>query len=165
MIKLASFFESAKRTSNGETFVTLKDNCPDWLQDAVHEAHAGDMPNDWIYATCRAVCEALDEVEDCQIEDWLANDAHEFVDGQVDIYTRDLYTWAADMFGMSVYANAQESADDGGDESQDEKRLAVLQYYAIDAITQTIAQAVIEAEGEEDDNLVSRTRSEESEAS
>ena len=49
--------------ADGETFTTLADDAPAWLQEAVREAHQGDLPNDWVYAECRAAAEAFDAGE------------------------------------------------------------------------------------------------------
>jgi hypothetical protein len=108
MVKLGSFFVTGKR-DNGESFTTLRDDRPEWLQDAVREAHAGDFPNDWIYSECRAACEAID-AGDLSDDDNL----HEHADSRVDVYTRHLYQWAADFCLSDTWANAESEVDDMG---------------------------------------------------
>lgn len=135
-IKLGSFFVTRKR-DNGETFVALTDDRPEWLLDAVHEAHGSDLPNDWIYRECEATCDAIDE-------GWLTDEdnVHEFANGRVDIYTRDLYQWAADMCLSDTYASAESEAGDIlGDESDTIKRLSAIQYCAIQAIARAMLSA------------------------
>jgi hypothetical protein len=89
-MKLASFFETRTR-DNGDKFVTCIDTTPEWLAAAIRDAHQGDMPSDWTYATILAVCEAIDDgsIDEDRIG--------EFADAHVDIYTKAIYQWAADM--------------------------------------------------------------------
>jgi hypothetical protein len=143
MVKLGSFFVTGKR-DNGEMFVSLKDERPEWLHEAVHAAHGSDLPNDWIYAECRAACDAIDDGSLTLAED--SDDGlHEHADSRVDIYTRELYQWAADMCLSDAYANAEsEAADILGDESDTIKRLGAIQYCAIRSIAATILDAARE---------------------
>jgi hypothetical protein len=142
---LAKHFEKKTRDS-GESFFTLADDAPEWLCDAVRDAHQGTLPNDWIYSECRAAVEAFDEgtLDD---EDAI----HEHADNQVDVYTRELYRWAADMCLTDTWAEAEEEAKDLGDRLEDtEKRLAVIQYCAIARIAGTMLNACKEHAAEED---------------
>ena len=144
MKKLGSFFVTGKR-NNGETFVSLKDERPEWLHDAVHTAHGSDLPNDWIYRECEAACDAIDEGS-------LTDDdsVHEYADSRVDIYTRDLYQWAADMCLSDTYAGAESEAGDFlGEESDTIKRLSAIQYCAIGAIARIIMREAEENAGDE----------------
>jgi hypothetical protein len=139
VMRIASFFETHTR-SNGEKFCTLTDSSPEWLQDGIRAAHSGDMPSDWIYAECRAACEAIDR-GDLSTED----EAYSYADGRVDVYTRDLYQWAADMCLGYVFANAtEEAADVIGDESTTEKRISMVQYCAIRSIASAMLASVPE---------------------
>lgn len=143
MSELRSYFETRTR-DNGESFVCLLDSAPEWLRDAVHDAHNGDGPHDWIYCECRDACEAIDHGD-------LTDDdsVHQYADGRVDMYTRDLYQWAADMCLSDTYSHAQSSADDCGDTSTDEKRISVLQYSAIESIARTVLDACLEHASDE----------------
>jgi hypothetical protein len=58
-MNLARWFEKRTR-ADGDVFVTTKDDAPEWLRDAVREAHQDDPPNDWTYGEAQAACEALD---------------------------------------------------------------------------------------------------------
>ena len=50
----ANFFTSAKY-ENGDTFIKLKDDAPNWIKDAVYVAHDDMMPDDRIYdVACQA---------------------------------------------------------------------------------------------------------------
>jgi hypothetical protein len=156
MVKLGSFFVTGKR-NDGTPFVSLKDERPEWLHDAVHAAHGSDMPNDWIYRECEAACDAIDEGR-FNGRYWQDN-VSEHADGRVDVYTRKLYQWAADFCLSDTFAEAQSRADEFGSPSDasQEKRIAIIQYCAIERI----ANVMIEAWREEGE----RADEEESEAS
>lgn len=144
--KLGEYFATGKRGgADGESFVSLKDERPDWLHDAVREIHQGDLPNDWIYAECEAACDSID----CEIltdED----SVHEYADGRVDIYTRAIYQWAADMANSSTFSQAEEDVSDMGMESSTslEKRIQAIQYCAVARIARAMMTAAEEASAE-----------------
>jgi hypothetical protein len=78
-------FETRTR-DNGETFVALTDDAPEWLRDAVYDAHGGLLPDDWTYAACSNLLDLLAECDDV--------DADPYFDDDVDVYTSDLLDWA-----------------------------------------------------------------------
>jgi hypothetical protein len=136
-MKTARYFETRKR-DDGDEFVTLKDETPEWLTDAVREAHAGDLPNDWIYAECRAACEAIDEgtVSD-------EDDLHQHADGRVEVYTKDLFAWATEMCGTTTWASAEEEAEEVGSNTVGcEERIRAIQFFAIRNVASSMLEAV-----------------------
>lgn len=145
-MKLGTWFQTGKR-DNGDTFVSLKDDRPDWLQDAVRDAHSDMLPDDWVYAECEAACNAIDEGS---LKD--DDDLHEHADGRVDIYTRARFQWAADKCNSILFAEAEERAKDASDGSGDiAEQLRLIQYHAIAAIATTMLDAAKEAADEEDE--------------
>lgn len=83
------WFERAKRSHSDEFYVRLKGSRPEWLQDAVREAHGGMLPNDYVYATARdAVVWIAESDVDCDLDEA----RHEFAD-DVDLMTSDLVEW------------------------------------------------------------------------
>lgn len=78
-------FETRTR-DNGERFVTLKDGSPDWMHDAVRDAHGGMLPDDTRYCMIERVADLL-----ADSEDW--DDLE--LDGLVDDYTAALTRWLA----------------------------------------------------------------------
>jgi hypothetical protein len=143
MATLASHFETKTRDS-GESFVTLNDTAPDWLKEAIREAHNGTLPTDWIYSECRAAVEAFDEGS---LSD--EDDVHSHADGRVDVYTKDLYQWAADFCLTDTWSSAEAEASDMGMPDETERRIAVIQYAAIRHIADTMRYACDEhVEGE-----------------
>jgi hypothetical protein len=143
-MKVSEWFVTGKR-DNGDSFVSLKDGRPDWLQEAVHEAHGGNLPDDWIYAECEAACEAIDN-GDLKDEDAL----HEHADGRVDVYTKARFEWAAQFCLTDLYSTAEGEAEEMGDTSDVTEKLGLIQYHAIYHIAATMLQAVAEATDEED---------------
>jgi hypothetical protein len=137
MIALLQYFRSIKRDS-GETVWCLTEDRPEWLQDAVRDAHGTDLPNDWIYGACRDACSAI---EDGSLSD--DDSVHEWADSQVDVYTRDLFQWSADMCQTDAWSEAESEASDIGSADTDmEKRIMVLQCLAYAAIARRMLSAV-----------------------
>jgi hypothetical protein len=133
-MKLQSFWTKIEDSTRD----TLTDNRPDWLYEAVQAAHVSDLPNDWIYAECRAACDAIDDGS-IACED----DIHEHADSRVDVYTKDLYQWAADMCLSDTFAQAESDVEDMGGDSRDDtlQRIRELQYFAISRIARTVFEA------------------------
>lgn len=144
-LRLDRWFKRDKR-KNGDTFTTLRDGAPKWLQEAIYEAHQGDMPNDWVYEEC---CAAVGAIDDGTI-DLTDPEVHYHADSRVDIYTGELAQWYADHCGSRVFSEAEEEAKDfaANDASDLNGRLTIIQYCAIARIASTIAQAVAEARDE-----------------
>jgi len=151
--RLSSYFKKVTRDS-GESFYTLTDDRPDYLDDAVQAAHSHgkDLPNDWIYGECASACYAIDD-EIFNVK-YPEDAVHEYADSQVDIYTRDVFQWAADMCHSYTYAYAEEEASDLGVDVKEGtvKVLQMIQYCAIRTIVQTILDAWREAEEEADED-------------
>lgn len=115
---------------DGTTFYTLADGAPEGLLEAIREAHHGTLPNDWIYEECKAAFEG----------DLTDSDAlHEYADGRVSIYTKELFQWNADMCLTALYRYAEDEASDLGGASI-EDRVKVIQFCAIRMIASVIAE-------------------------
>lgn len=103
----ARFFETRTR-DDGTTYVTLRDDAPGWLGDAVYDAHAGMLPDDRIYMLCDSAV------------DWIAEDRgddSEFADGMVDTYTGDRIAWLGSHLsrpGLCDEAQAEMGAPENG---------------------------------------------------
>ena len=135
MTMRSSPFETKTRDA-GERFVTLTDDAPEWLQEAVRLAHHDTMPHDWVYAECEAAYDAYQDQEG-------RPDDHEHTDGRVDVYTKELYAWAADMCLTDLYSEAESRANELGTKCEDtSQRLASIQYCAIELIATVIFDAI-----------------------
>jgi hypothetical protein len=151
-MKLGTFFKKLDRKPEGcaSRAVTLSDNRPDWLHDAIRDAHASDLPNDWIYEECEAACDAIDEGS-LTDEDSI----HEHADSRVDVYTQARYQWAAQFCVSTTYADAEAEALDVGPIHDTVTHLGVVQYYACARIARTILEAYDEHKDDMDAEGVS----------
>jgi hypothetical protein len=92
-------FETRAR-NDGENYVTLKDNAPEWLQDLVHDAHGDFLPDDWRYQSIRDAIGFIHDVEPGDL-----NDGHEFADQNVDTYTGSRFAWLASNLQRAGYCD------------------------------------------------------------
>lgn len=69
---------------NGHNSVTLSDDAPEWLLDAVREAHDDELPDNWRWERCDDIVEAYEDGED---------DPSVIAEDLVDSYTSDLLSW------------------------------------------------------------------------
>lgn len=123
----------------GEQYSYLTDDAPEWLKVAVRDAHMGTLPNDWIYAECRAACEAIES------GDLTRERFEDYADIRIDIYTSDLAKWEYDLKQTLLMAEARERLKDMSYTSfgidEDERRMQLLQYAAISLVCEVIMQA------------------------
>jgi len=99
---LAGSFETRERQSGG-TFHALKDNAPEWVSDAVREAHGERLPCDWIYQQCDSV--ASDIRQAIVHDDREPVDIADYLEIEPDIYTASLTAWLADHLDNLNYCN------------------------------------------------------------
>lgn len=143
--KYSAFFKRDTR-NDGEAFVTLTDDHPEWLKDAIYEAHRETFPNDWIYEECFRAVEAFDAGE---LTD--TDDAMSYTDARVDVYTRDLFQWAADFCLTDTWSEAEAEASDAGLPDDMVQRLTCIQYAAIRHIAETMRDACAQASEESEE--------------
>jgi hypothetical protein len=107
-------FERRER-DNGDSFVSLKDNAPEWLSDLVRDAHGDFLPDDWRYASIRSALGAIhDAGEDADVDDL----SFEFADSNVDTHNAARCEWLASHLARGFYCddavNEGLVADDSG---------------------------------------------------
>lgn len=143
----STYFVTKQRNNGGE-YVALTDESPAWLLEAVREAHQGTLPNDWIFAECQAAVEACDK------GDINEGELYDYVNGRTEVYTRDLFLWAADMCVSDIWALAEESANEIGMPDSTIDRIAAIQAEAIRYIAEIMVKAceAHECENSEDDH-------------
>lgn len=110
--ELAQMFEVRKR-DNGEHFIVLDDQAPEWAHDFVREAHGTEMlPDDYRY---RWISEALDLLAQ-DVESDPQDLATSFGD-DVDIYTHSLLAWLSSNLTRIAYCDEaiSEGMTDGTD--------------------------------------------------
>lgn len=141
-------FERRQRGDTDEWFYTLKDDAPEWLREAVYDAHNDEMPNDWVYDHLDTFARHIDSLDaDADLEDI----SHEMADGNVDIYTHDLNRWYADNLGRSEWV--EQAREEGLIDADADitARFSAGQYLQLRFIADTLVQAVIDNEEEDDE--------------
>jgi hypothetical protein len=122
-----------------DDLVFLHDDAPQWLSDAVFEAHDGASPNNWVYEQCMHAVGVLDD--GCVDDDEVAADL-------VDVYTADLIAWLADdqMCRVGYVDQAMEEFAPG----TLSEALAVGQRLQLEHIVRSLVTAM-EGAGDDDD--------------
>lgn len=131
MSNYAQHFANAER-DDGTEFVQLTDDAPDWLRDAVYEAHDGELPNDWRYETARSIVAGLDE----------GLEPDEIAENLVDVYTPDLLAWTS---GPPLRIHYVDEAPQDFGAPDPAGQLARGQWLAIDRMVAVLAEAYDEA--------------------
>ena len=145
---LSSYFETRTR-DDGTRFVTLTDDRPEWLHDAVMAAHDDEMPNDWRYETCRAIAEWIDEAtENENLADVIG---WEIGDSLTDVYNSDLIAWLGGNLGR--IAACDEAFEEIGADSDDGliARISLGQSWTIARMADVLLEAAREAAEADDD--------------
>lgn len=141
---LGDWFERKTR-EGGEKFVTLRDGRPEWLQEAVREAHGGTLPNDWIHEACKTACDAIDEGNFGKVDGNADDDGdaiHDFADSNVEVYTVERFRWATEVCLTEVFAEAEEDAESlAGDETSIADRLGTIQFCALEHIARIMVES------------------------
>jgi hypothetical protein len=144
-------FESFKRDGDDATLWRLKDERPEWVFDLVYAAHGdGDyLPDDWRYDCLHSALSHLADEGD-------PDDAHEFADGQVDVYTGSRYAWLASDLRRAGYVDG--ARDELGGESLDiAEQIGLGQYAEASEVFASVVQSLrdrldaIEDEDEDED--------------
>lgn len=129
-------------------FYTLKDGSPEWMQDAIREAHdaGGILPNDWIYDKIDTI---LSKMTDTDPDDW-QDRTGEWADSCVDVYNGCRAAWLAS--NLSFGSIVDEAVEDLGHSDQGiYGDIGIGQYHFIGQIVQALIDA-IEAQAEESDD-------------
>jgi hypothetical protein len=105
------WFERAER-QDGESFIRVKQDAPEWVTQLVMNAHGDFLPDDWRYDCIRAV---LGDIADNEPDD-LDEFAAEFADGQVDVYNGARTAWLASNLNRAAYCD--EAAEEFGYDSE-----------------------------------------------
>ena len=135
----ADQFEARTR-ANGDRFDCLKDEAPEWMGDAMRDAHGGMMPDDWRYSAARSIVEALADDAD-------PDDMGERIDGLVDVYTGRLTAWLASHGARVGYCD--EAAAEYGPFDSVDRLLMAGQYRELEEIAGALIQAIRDQESDE----------------
>lgn len=128
----ANFFTSAKY-ENGDTFIKLKDDAPNWIKDAVYVAHDDMMPDDRIYDVA---CQAFHFIAESDDDE---PDSGEFANSTVDVYTGQLTAWMASH--LARVSLVDEARDEFGDGEDIASMIAMGQYLESTRVFHAILEA------------------------
>lgn len=148
-------FYKAFTRENPRNVWSLKEGSPEWMRDAIREAHWDSrLPDDWIYESCRGL---LSDMSDRDSVD--GDDMHEICDGHVDIYTSVLTAWlASHTYNLAL---CDEAVKEGlaSEDSDMETRIKSAQYMALTYIFGAL-QSAIESEVESRDESMAEADAE-----
>ena len=96
-----AYFIGKRRETDNSYYLSLKDDKPEWLHDAVREAHGEMLPDDWKYTAIRDIVSGISEVTEGDLDD--AED--EIIDGLIDTSYFELATWLASSVSRFGYAD------------------------------------------------------------
>lgn len=148
---LYNAFERKERNEKNEygdtAFYSLTKDAPEWVKDAIREAHDGGniFPNDWIYDACHTMASHMDDTDP---DDW--DDAiSEWADGAVDVYNTDRARWLASHLEFAGIVD--EAVEELGHSDQGiHGDIGIGQYVLLERIASALIQAVRD-EAENDD--------------
>lgn len=136
---MAEYFERATR-DDGTRYTRLRDDRPEWLQDAVYAAHDGELPNDWRYEQCKYIAGTIDDGND---------DAMDIADALTDTYTHDLLTWVSGDLNRVGYVD--EALYEMGNPDGLEQLIRAGQFQCLTVMAQTMINAWNEHANDETD--------------
>jgi hypothetical protein len=145
---LTEYFLRGTR-DDGTSFFHLSPSTPEWLTDAVYDAHDGEGPNDWRYSVCRLIVDELtgdnaDEDNDVDDGDNVQRVAASVTDRET-TYTSDVLNWASENLSrLGYYHDHVADYGDTGSYSPVEG-LSIAMHRAIYDMTLTLADAIATA--------------------
>lgn len=144
--KTINAFASAfvrKQRDTGEFFYALAKDAPEWMRDAVREAHMEAFPYDARYDLIVAIVESMQGYDVADMEDAIS----EIADYEVSPYTADRVRWLADHPShMDATNSAREYGYCDGDTPLVDQ-IAAGQYYLAGQVAR-ILWGAIQAESE-----------------
>jgi hypothetical protein len=103
--------------TNGDEFIRLRDNSPDWMSDALFAAHGNMLPDDHRYEFIQEAANLISQADD------LDEGGYEM---EADVYNADLLRWLASDLTRAFYVDeAMESY--GNNDSDTYTRIATGQ--------------------------------------
>ena len=144
---LTHHFVIANR-ADGKPYAYLADDCPDWLREAVRDAHDGESPNDWRYWVARRIVDDLTGV-DAPDDDFLYDYAqvYEVADRIADVettYTYDVLQWAAENLSRTGYYEVWLNEHGMEPAHTPVEGLRIAMFQAIHEMVITIADAIVD---------------------
>ncbi len=135
-----------KHRPDGTTYTCLVDTAPEWLREAVYEAHDGEMPNEWRYEKCAGLWDAIIDEANGGVE------PYELAEDLIDVYTTDLLAWLTPCRVHYVDTAITEFGDIGAFQNQGSlavRFITIGQGYALDQMALTLTEAYTNNQEEE----------------
>lgn len=134
------FFDVVEKS--GKNITIYKDNAPQELIDAIHEAHGDRLPDDYIYQWFKDI---LSDLSDYSIEtqEDIDEAMGEIIDSNISVYTSDLTEWLNTNNNNVYYLS--EVLDEYGSELDGFQLLSIAQSKAIQEVFDAI-QALLQKE-------------------
>lgn len=147
-MKISQYFSRIDIVDDEDHRYILTDDAPEWLQEAINEAHAGASHDDHIYELAHSF--ALD-YDNGNISNRDADDSFgEWADSQVDLGDRDLYLFAADNYHARWYDDEQAKESVGADAGPLD-HIRMVQYIIAQVVASALWEAIKEAEDDDSD--------------
>lgn len=148
--KLAQALEKAliiDVRNNGEQFIRLADNSPEWVNGAIRAAHGEFGPDDKKYSMIRECAGKLAEYDSDDWEDY----AGEMADSLVDIYNADLLHWLSSHLFRAFYCDEAQEEGLVSADAEMYKRIAIGQYMEYQEILYSLIQSISKQADEENE--------------
>lgn len=135
--QFANAFETRTR-SNGEKFVTLRDDAPAWATDIAFAAHDGFWLCDWRMWKLSILADdmAREEAADAEFE------VFEWADNAADVYNADLTKWLASSLRNAEYVEEARECYDMDYAANILEMIRIGQIYALDQMAHTVIGAL-----------------------
>lgn len=149
MIEVTSFAQTALAFSEafvmrtraaGAEYFALREGSPQWMTDAIREAHDDELPNDWRYAKCS---ELADHISECAADGMTVDEIREETNVSAmepDVYTSDLLSWYANNVSRLGYAD--QAAKEWGQSDDIDGQLRDGQAFAINQMFNALLWAI-----------------------
>lgn len=128
-------------TDNPRGCVSTRDDAPEWLRDAIREAHAGNPPCDWTYAACQSFFDRFGSFGD-QIGGIIGRAIAEWADSEVSPYNSQRYRWLSEASGAEDACDEAEADGLCGDSAALADRVGAGWYVWASAIGYALWSAV-----------------------
>lgn len=131
--------ERRQRPNSDETFVTIREDAPEWVQPVVFAAHGDFLPDDWRNEAIRSAAAALADGAD-------PDDGGEWADSQVDTYNAARYAWLASNINRAGYCDEAQEAGIASESASVAELIGAGQYMEASEVWSLLVQALREVE-------------------
>jgi hypothetical protein len=135
-------FEARKRL-DGESYVALRDDAPEWLSGLVRAAHGDMLPDDWRYDAIHSALGFLHDTDpDSEDEAW--DLSGEFADSNVDVYTGPRLAWLASNLQRAGYCDSAAAEFGADDDASITEQVGLGQYAESSEVFGEVLRGLVE---------------------